>query len=300
MGPDCRELYINIQLKSDKMNDKIPLVSIIIPTYNSGKTIKQCLQSISTQTYAHIEVLVIDGGSEDQTIEISQEYGIKIFIQTTMGMSEATNFGIKEANGKYIYRVDSDVILDANIVEECVHKCEIEKYDGVALFWSPDPTISFWAKVRKLEKDCYKDDLFPRGARFFRKDVIKSIGGFNQSLTAGEDYDVYNRLLTHSFKMGKVKSQETHIGEPKSMIEIIKKNYYYGKTFNHFLNHNRENGLKQMSPMRGPLLRNWKKFMIHPVLLIGFIIYEILVYSSSITGLIVSVIQKEMSRNSGN
>ena len=274
------------------MSDEIPLVSIIIPTYNSGTTLRQCLQSISTQTYTNIEVLVIDGGSDDQTIEISNEYGSKIFIQKAMGMSEATNFGIKEATGKYIYRVDSDVILDANIVEECIHKCEIEKYDGVALFWSPDPTISFWAKVRKLEKDCYKDDLFPRGARFFRKDVIESIGGFNQSLTAGEDYDVYNRLLKHSFKMGQVKSQETHIGEPRSMMDIIKKNYYYGKTVSHFLNQSEGSGLKQMSPIRGPLLKNWKKFVTHPVLLAGFIIYEILVYSSSMLGFAVSIVRK--------
>lgn len=270
-----------------KMNDEIPLISIIIPTFNSGKTIEKCLQSIIEQTYPNIEVLVIDGGSKDKTIEISQQYDSIIFIKPKMGMSEATNFGIKEANGKYIYRVDSDVILDKSIVEECVDKCINEKYDGVALFWSPDPTISFWAKVRKLEKDCYKDNLFPRGARFFRKDVIESIGGFNPTLTAGEDYDVYNRLVSSSFKMGQINSQETHIGEPKSIIDIAKKNYLYGKTVRNYLKIHKTKSITQFNPIRFSLLKNWKKFVFNPTLLFGFIIYEIIVYGSTGVGFIV-------------
>lgn len=272
------------------MSDEMPLVSIIIPTYNSGKTLNKCLQSISRQTYNNIEIIIIDGGSKDETISIAKIYGA-IVVKKKAGMSEATNVGINISRGEYIYRVDSDVILDYDIVEKCIKKCKVEGYDGVAIFWSPDPTISFWAKVRKLEKDCYRENLFPRGARFFKKEVITSIGGFNANLTSGEDYDVYNRLLISSFNMGQIDSQETHIGEPKSVMDIIKKQYKYGLSIKEFFKTDSINSVSQVSPFRKELLQNWNKFLKHPILTIGFIFYEIVVYSSTAFGFIVSIIK---------
>lgn len=283
-----------------KMNDEIALVSIIIPTYNSGKTIAQCLESIQTQTHKSIETLIIDGGSTDNTLKIAENFGCKIFVLNGKERSPSINFGVKKSIGEYIYRVDSDVIIDSNLVKEALYKCEVEGYDAISVFWSPDSTISFWAKVRKLEKDCYKEELLYSGARFFRRDVFESIGGFDENLVAGEDYDLYNRLAKMTFKIGIIESQELHIGEPKSIVDIIKKNYYYGKTLNYFITQNKMNGVKQLSPMRGPLLKNWKKFVTHPVLLIGFIVYEILIYSSSIVGLVVSIIKKELSKTSSD
>jgi len=266
-----------------------PLVSIVIPTYNSQKTLERCLQSIRRQTYGNIEVIIVDGGSKDRTVSLAEIYGTKV-ISKKAGMSESTNIGIKNSNGKYIYRVDSDVILDNNIVEKCVKKCEIEGYDGVAIFWSPDPTISFWAKVRKLEKDCYKENLFPRGARFFRREVIIFIGGFNQDLTSGEDYDVYNRLLNNFFKIGQIDSQETHLGEPKSIFDIMKKQYKYGLTVKEFFKNHPKKGVIQVFPLRKELFLNWRHFLKHPILTFGFILYEIAVYSSAALGFIVSII----------
>lgn len=272
------------------MSEEMPLVSIIIPTYNSGKTLDKCLESIRQQTYNNIEIIIIDGGSKDETISIAKMYGAMVVKKKT-GMSEATNIGINKSKGEYIYRVDSDVILDYDIVEKCINKCKIEGYDGVAVFWSPDPSISFWAKVRKLEKDCYKENLFPRGARFFKKEVITSIGGFNVNLTAGEDYDVYNRLLIKSFSMGQIDSQETHIGEPRSVMDIMKKQYKYGLSIKEFFKSHPKNGVSQVSPFRKELIQNWKQFLKHPILTIGFIFYEIIVYSSTLSGFIVSIIK---------
>jgi len=84
--------------------------------------------------------------------------------------------------------------------------------------------ISFWAKVRKLEKDCYKGDLDHAGVRFFRKDVFDDLGGFNEKLVAGEDYDLYNRFKKTDYTIGVVKAEELHKGEPKSVsLNIIKK-----------------------------------------------------------------------------
>lgn len=271
---------------------QLPLVSVVIPAYNSETTLEKCLKSIEDQTYSNIEVLMVESRkSDDKTIEIAKKFNCHIFRLSGQERTAATNYGIKKASGKYIYRVDSDLVLDANLVDEAVRTCEEKCFDAVAVLCPPDPKISFWARVRKLEKDCYKYDTFHSGARFFRRDITDVIGYFNESMVLGEDYDFYNRVIKANFKVGVIGPQEIHLGEPRSLKEIIKKQFYYGKTLRKFLKENRRVGLVQMSPIRKSLIKNWKKFAKHPVLTLGFIFYEFIYYSSSIAGYLVSFIK---------
>lgn len=279
------------------MKDR-PLVSIIIPTYNSQATLRRCLESIKNQTYENIEVILVDGGSKDKTSEIASAYPIKFYTVAKRGMTRQTNYGVKMASGKYIYRVDHDVVLDPTIVEEAAAKCEDEHYDVVCIFWCPDPTISFWAKVRKLEKDCYKGELLSTGmgARFMRKEVFEAIGGFQENLTFGEDLDLYNRLKKATFKIGEIEAQELHIGEPKRLVDFARKQYFYGLTIKDFLQANPKVGVIQVSPMRLQLVKNWKKFARHPVLAFGFLVYYVTQYASALAGLTASYIRKQGNR----
>jgi len=59
-------------------------------------------------------------------------------------------------------------------------------------------------------------------ARFFRKDVFEAMGGFDEGLMAGEDYDFHNRLLEAGVRIGRIKAKEIHTGEPKSLLEIVR------------------------------------------------------------------------------
>ena len=105
------------------INNEHPKVSVIIPTYNSERTIEKCLKSIKKQSYQNVEVILVDGGSTDNTINISRKYDTVIYEKLGSGMAEATNYGVDKSQGKYIYRVDSDVILDSDIIEQAVEKC---------------------------------------------------------------------------------------------------------------------------------------------------------------------------------
>jgi glycosyltransferase involved in cell wall biosynthesis len=269
-----------------------PLVSVIVPTSNSQNTLDRCLGSIRDQTYKNAEAIVVDNGSTDKTVQIARQYGAKVYILVGAERSRQINYGAKMAQGKYVYRVDSDFILDPTIVEEATRKCEDEGYDAVSVFCASDPTISFWAKVRKLEKDCYKDELLYTGARFFRKEIFEAIGGFREDLIAAEDYDLYNRLKKAGYRIGTIKSQELHVGEPKRLIDIIRKQYYYGSTMKGFLKANRTAGVVQLNPIRLPLIRNWRKFARHPLLTAGFIVYYVVQYASALAGLMMSYIRK--------
>ena len=269
-----------------------PLVSVIIPTYNSEKTLAKCLESIRNQTYKNIEVIVVDKFSYDKTINIAKHYYKKIFQIKAKERSEQINFGVKQATGEYVYRVDSDFILDKNVVEEAVSKCEKEGYDAICVHNTSDPTVSFWARVRKLERDCYADDDLNVAARFLRKEAFEKVGGFDEELVAAEDYDLHNRLLRYGFKIGYVTAKEMHIGEPRSLLEIARKHYYYGRTMKSFLDANPGRGLLQISPLRPALIRNWKNFAKNPVLTMGFVVYQIVRYFTAGLGLLMAQISR--------
>lgn len=99
-----------------------PLVSIIVPIYKTERFLRKCVDSILSQTYTNIEVILVDDGSPDNCGLICEEYAkcdarIKVIHKQNAGLSEARNTGIETANGKYILFVDSDDYLENQTVE---------------------------------------------------------------------------------------------------------------------------------------------------------------------------------------
>ena len=99
-----------------------PLVSIVIPVYNAEKTLERCLQSILSQTAGNWEVIAVDDGSTDQSLNVLADYGkrdsrIRVFQQKNSGPGSARNLGMAKAEGKYVAFLDSDDYLDGQYVE---------------------------------------------------------------------------------------------------------------------------------------------------------------------------------------
>ena len=97
-------------------------VSIIIPVYNSEKYISKCLDSVLNQTYKNIEILVINDGSKDNSIDILREYEKKddrivVIDKENEGVAKTRNQGIKKATGDYIMFIDNDDFIDEDYVE---------------------------------------------------------------------------------------------------------------------------------------------------------------------------------------
>jgi len=264
----------------------IPLVSVIIPTHNSGEYLERCLVSLFNQNFSKFEVIIVDKLSIDSTESIAKNFDCKFIKLRANERSEQLNYGVKVSKGKYIYRIDSDFILEKNVIEEAYFKCENEGFDAVCIHNTSDSSVSFWAKVRKLERDCYKGDKINVAARFMTRQVFLKIGGFDSQLFAGEDYDLHNKLLSNSYKIGEIQSKEIHLGEPKTLKEIVIKHYLYGKNINIFLIKNRKRGFIQLNPLKISYLRNITHFKDSPIISCGFILYQFVRYSSSILGLI--------------
>jgi glycosyltransferase involved in cell wall biosynthesis len=265
-----------------------PIVSIIIPTKNSAKTLATCLDSIVNQSYMDIEIIIIDNHSTDNTLEIARKYTNAVY---TFGPERSfqINFGAQIASGKYIYRVDSDFVLERNVIDEAVSMAESNSYGAIIIHNTSDPTVSFWAEVRKFERDMYDSGLdeLKIAVRFVRKDVFVSVGGFDTRMISGEDYDLHNRII-EKYSIGRINAKEVHLGEYKSLREVARINYFYGKNTGLFLRIHKSRGFRQVSPFRKVYLRNYKVFLRHPILSAGFIIYQTVKYSSAVIGLLVS------------
>ncbi len=260
------------------------LVSVIVPTMNSSSTLIPCLNSIKNQSYKNIEIIVVDNFSVDNTVQIAKQFTSSIF---TINPERSTqvNYGVGKASGKYVYRVDSDFVLDPNVVKEAVTLAESNDFGAILIHNTSDPSVSFWAKVRKFERDMYDSDDLNVAVRFVRKDIFISLGGFDPELSYGEDYDLHNRIIER-YAIGKIYSKEMHLGEYKSLIEVAKKNYYYGKFVSKFLKKNRRRGMRQVNPFRTTYFRHLDKFVENPALMLGFIIYQVVRYTSGMLGLI--------------
>jgi glycosyltransferase involved in cell wall biosynthesis len=110
--------------QSKKVTDNI-LISIILPVYNAERYIKKCLLSIQNQTYRNLEIIIINDGSEDNSIQICQEIAkddprISIHSQKNGGSSSARNHGLNLATGDYIYFIDSDDFISHTCIERLV------------------------------------------------------------------------------------------------------------------------------------------------------------------------------------
>jgi glycosyltransferase involved in cell wall biosynthesis len=277
------------------VDDSSPLVSVIVPTKNSSDWIGKCLWSVLNQTYRKIEIIVIDNFSKDGTRDIALALGARVLVKGPE-RSAQLNYGAKAAKGKYLYRIDADFILEPNVIEEAVSICERQGFDAVTIHVISDPSISFWAEVRRFEREMRREDAFNVAARFVKREKFLQVGGFDANLVAGEDYDLHTRLLLAGARIGRISSCETHIGEPASIREVARNFFYLGTTFGAYLRKHRTTAVVQFSPVKAPYLRNFRTFARYPTLTIGFITYQVVRYIAAALGFCVSL--KEMFRNS--
>ena len=112
-----------------------PLLSIIIPVYNSERFLKECLDSVLFQSFSDFEVIVVDDGSTDSSIQIEEEYSkdsrFVIISQSNAGQGAARNRALDIAKGKYITFLDSDDAMKPDFLKETLSKIEDGKYDIV-------------------------------------------------------------------------------------------------------------------------------------------------------------------------
>ena len=268
---------------------KKPLVSVIIPAWNSAAYIVACLQSLKKQTYKNMEVIVVDNNSSDDTVKLAKDYTDKVYSKGPE-RSAQVNYGAQIAKGKYLYRVDSDFVLEPDVIAQCVEKCEKENLDGIAVHNTSAEGLGFWADVRKYERNTYIDDDLIVAVRFFTKESWKKINGFDETLYGPEDYDFHNRFVSSGFKWGRIKAIERHLGEPKSIKDIWSKHYFYGKHMVAYFSKHPKLAAQQFNPVRGSYLRHLEILLTHPVIFVGLVVMTVVKFTAGGLGFVAGLI----------
>lgn len=273
------------------MKNNNPLVSIIVTTKNAVSHtpyFAKVLKSIKSQSYKNIELIVSDNFSTDNTVKVAKSFGATVFFKGPERTTQM-NYAARKAKGKYIAVTGDDMIFSKNYIREAVGVCE-SGFDAVY-----HSTLvsegNFWVKVRGLERLSYVGDDSIECAWFWKKKVYFGVGGYNPSMVAGEDFDLQERLDKAGYKTGRTGIANLHMGEPVSLKEIFKKNFYYGTTVFNYLKGNLSFRARKMFPVRKAFLKNWRLFLGHPFLSIGLILYKFLQYFAAGLGLLYSILK---------
>lgn len=252
-----------------------PLVSVIIPCYNEEKNIKRLLLSIQNQTYKHIEAIVVDDQSTDNTVGIAKKYTRKVFTQKHAERSKQRNYGARQAKGEFLFFLDADMKLGNGVIKECVDKClKDNKVGGVSV---PETSVAktYWERVKAFERAFYNEsgDSTTDAERFFSKAAFNKVGGYDQTITGPEDWDLPERIKKAGFKMERTISRIYHYERVPSPWKLAQKKYYYALTSHRYL---KKHDIPVISPktiyfLRPVFYRNWKKLLSNLELTAGLI-----------------------------
>ncbi len=211
------------------MNPTKPLVSVIVTTRNNQATLDACLHSIAAQTYKPIELIVVDNQSTDDTKTIARRYTHHVFDKGPE-RSAQRNFAVRQASGDYVLIIDSDMELGWFVVEACVE--QIQDTPGVSALIIPEESFGrgFWAQCKRLERSFYVGVDGIEAARFFDKKLYDRLGGYDEQITGGEDWDLTDRI-GHQTAIGRIDEYIMHNEGRISLRSALKKRLYYNKGF---------------------------------------------------------------------
>jgi glycosyltransferase involved in cell wall biosynthesis len=184
----------------------MPLISVVIPVYNGEKTIKETIESVLNQTFSDFELIVINDGSQDSTLEIVsgiQDPRLKVFSFTNAGLSASRNRGVSQATGEYISFLDADDLWTPDKLESQLKALQANPQAAVAYSWTDyiDESNQFLRQGGRITvngniyANLLMTDLLENGSNpLICKQTLAEVGGFDESLKAAEDWDMWLRI----------------------------------------------------------------------------------------------------------
>lgn len=221
----------------------MPLVSIIIPAYNAGKYFEEALQSAMLQTYKHTEIIIVDDGSTDNTLDIAKRFqqqysNIYIYTQQNKGACVARNFGFEKSKGDFIQFFDADDLMDADKIEKqieqllnhpnCLSTCKWlrfrskieEPIGGVGPYHSIQQNLSPTNWLLENQMMVLHAWLSPRN-------IIEKCGGWDEGLTVNQDGEFFYRVVALSSKVLFQNNTTVYYRNPSGSGNVSKINMYH-------------------------------------------------------------------------
>ncbi|NEQ65642.1 MAG: glycosyltransferase [Symploca sp. SIO2D2] len=184
----------------------MPLISVIIPAYNAEKTILETIESILQQTFADFEIIVINDGSQDSTLELLsgvKDPRLQVFSFPNAGLAASRNRGVARAKGEYISFIDADDLWTPDKLELQLQALQTNPEAAVAYSWTDciDEAGKFLrsGSHMSVSGDVYAQlllvNFLESGSNvLIRQQALREIGDSDESLAAGQDRELFLRL----------------------------------------------------------------------------------------------------------
>jgi glycosyltransferase involved in cell wall biosynthesis len=284
-------------MSQESAKTKKPLVSVIIPNYNSKKTINQCLASVLSALPADKEVIVVDDVSTDESPEIISKYPVRLFrLEKNSGPAQARDFGVKKSNGSYLVFIDSDVIIQKDTIVELVKVIKDKQAGGVLGLSTPlsKDLVSFSFVARSLgvssvsDKKIREVDSVGAGLTAYPRKVFEELQGYDEEFRVGEDLEFNIRLKKAGYKQFLVPSATAYHDHPSTIEGVARKWFQYGYwLFRVQLKHNQKTEVFKIlgwifSTIFLLILTTWTgNFLFLPFLLLTFFAPWLVYYGKS-------------------
>ena len=206
----------------------MPKISVIVPVYNVEKYIDKCLKSLTLQTLQGIEIIIVNDGSLDRSIDIIEKYvkenptKIKYYEKKNGGLSTARNYGLEYATGEYIAFLDSDDYVEINMYEEMYNLAKKENADMVEcdFIWEWEYGKKVYDKRReyKTKEDMMKKPRVVAWNKIYKREILnKNKIRFPEGLIY-EDMEFFYKLLPYLNKISYINKYFVHYIQRKDSI----------------------------------------------------------------------------------
>lgn len=266
-------------------------VSVILSTRNAGETLENCLKSIKNQSSSPHEIIIVDRNSTDNTVAIAKKYTQAVFNHGPE-RSAQRNFGVTYAQGDYLLFVDADMELTKDVITEASDI--VRQKPEVKALSIPEKSfgVGFWSEVKAFERSFYLGETDLEAPRFIEKKIFEKVGGYDEKLVAGEDWDLANRLRGKGVKMERIQALILHNEGRLSLFKSAKKKFYYGSDIRKYLA-KRNFTYSQVTPIRAAFFKNPKRLAKNPAKTAGLVVLKGTEFAAAFAGLIGSLFSRQ-------
>ncbi len=196
-------------------------VSIIVPVYNAEPYLRACLDSLINQTEQSIQIICVDDGSTDHSIDILREYAysdhrIRVLQQANSGVCVSRNIGMEYASGEYIMFVDADDWIDLDTCEQALKEAEREAADVV-----------IWSYVREYNNNSVPKKIFLQDRIVLRNEEVESqlhrryVGMMGNELARPENIDSFNTVPAKLYKKSLISQNNIQFDKEQTVGEDL-------------------------------------------------------------------------------
>ena len=188
------------------------MISIVIPALNEEKFLPDLLTSLTRQTNMDFEVVVVDGASQDRTVEVARSFSsklpnLKVLVSETAGVSHQRNLGARATSGEWLIFIDADSTLLPYFIERVEWFIKEQKPEFFTTWLRPDSEGSGDALISLVVNSVVEGSVIfhrsvsPGPLTIVTRNVFELVGGFDETLSFGEDYDLTQRIAAHRIKL---------------------------------------------------------------------------------------------------